>query len=267
MWTAALARAEPTSPRLTAELMGWILWDAWWSTNTSSEGIALCNQFLEQGELPTSKRFEAMALAIRGVLRSYLGEFDEARADLRAGRALLRDLGDTIWWAGTCTLESELELAAGNPQAAYDVLAEGRETLAAYAETGYLATAVGMLSQAALELGREDEALELADEAVRLAQKDDFEPHARSRLVRARILARRGDIERAEELLGEAAELIDATDYAFLYIEVGDAASEVHRLAGNADAERAALEKALGAAQQKEHRVAEKRIRARLAEL
>ena len=104
---------------------------------------------------------------------------------------------------------------------------------------------------------------ELADEALRLAQKDDFEPHSRSRLVRARILARQGDFEGARQLLGEAEELIETTDYAFLFIEVGAAASEVHRLAGDAEAERAVLEKALGAAEQKEHRVAEQRIRAR----
>jgi tetratricopeptide (TPR) repeat protein len=172
-----------------------------------------------------------------------------------------------IWWAGTSMLEGELELTAGNPEAAYDALTEGHEALAAHAETGYLATVVGIRAQAALELGREDEALELADEAERLAQEDDFEPHARVRLIQARILARRGDFERARELLAEATELVDATDYAFLHVEVGTVAATVHRLAGDPVAERAALGKALAAAEQKGHFVAEKRIRERLAEL
>ena len=50
-------------------------------------------------------------------------------------------------------------------------------------ETGYLSTVVGFGREAALELGRVDEALELADETERLAQRDDFEPHARLRMV------------------------------------------------------------------------------------
>jgi class 3 adenylate cyclase/tetratricopeptide (TPR) repeat protein len=267
VWLSALERAQRISPRLTAELQGWILWDAWWSMNTSSEGIALCNRYLEQARGTTSKRFEAMALAIRGVLEAYRGQFDEGRADLGTGRTLLRDLGDMIWWAGTSTLEGELELTAGNPQAAYEALTEGQESLAAHSETGYLSTVVGMRAQAALVLGRDDEALDLADETLRLAQKDDFEPRSRARLTQAQVLARRGDLERADQLLTEAMKLIDGTDYAFLYIDAGGAAAEVNRVAGDDESQRAALEKALAAAEQKEHLVAAKRIRARLAEL
>ena len=266
-WAGALERAKGVSVRLRNELLGWILWDAWWGTRTAEDGIQICNEYLEQFGSSGSKRFEAMAVAIRGVLGSYVGRFDQAREDLAAGRALHRELGDMIWWAGTSMLEGELELTAGNPEAAYDALTEGHEALAAHAETGYLATVVGIRAQAALELGREDEALELADEAERLAQEDDFEPHARVRLIQARILARRGDFERARELLVEATELVDATDYAFLHVEVGTVAATVHRLAGDPVAERAALGKALAAAEQKGHFVAEKRIRERLAEL
>ena len=139
--------------------------------------------------------------------------------------------------------------------------------LAERAETGYLATVVGLQAQAALELGREDEALALADETERLAQKDDFEPRARLRLVRAAVHARRGDPGKADELLREAAELIEATDYLFLHTLLNRARADVAGLAGRPGAERKALEAALASAEEKGCLVAAKQIRERLANL
>jgi class 3 adenylate cyclase/tetratricopeptide (TPR) repeat protein len=266
-WEAALVRAKPTSPRLASELASWILWDAWWGPRTAEEGIALCNEYLEEFTLSGTKRVEATATAIRAVLEAFVGRFDEARADIAVGRALHRELGDEIWWGGSAMLAGDLELNAGDPQAAYDTLTEGQEILASHAETGYLSTMVGLRAQAALALGWDDEALELADETERLAQRDDFDPHMRARLVRAEVLARRGDFERAHEVLKEAIELIESTDYAFLHLALGEVTAAVCRLAGDGDGERVALEKALAAAEWKGHLVAEKRIRARLAEL
>jgi tetratricopeptide (TPR) repeat protein len=266
-WSKAAARAEHLSPRLRDDIRGWLLWEAWWGPHSTDEGIARCTDYLEEARKSGLKHFEAIALAVRGVLTSYRGRFEEGRADLRAGRSLLRDLGNSAYWTGTAMLAGDLELTAGDPRAAYDTLTEGHEVLAAYTETGYLATIVGHRSQAALALGRDDEALELAAEAQRLAQKDDFEPISRVRLIKSQIMARRGDFERADELLGEAAELIEHTDFGTLHIDLYEARANVYRLAGRTHAEREALERALAAAEQKGHLVAAERARARLAEL
>jgi tetratricopeptide (TPR) repeat protein len=266
-WSKAAERAERLSPRLRDDIRGWLLWEAWWGPHSTEEGIVRCDDYLEQARRSGLKQLEAIALAVRGVLRSFRGRFEEGRADLRAGRALLRDLGASAYWTGTSMLAADLELTADDPKAAYDTLAEGHETLAGYAETGYLTTVVGLRSQAALELGRDEEALELAAEAERLAQKDDLEPNCRVRLVKARVMARRGDFERADEFLDEAAELIENTDFGTLHIDLFEARAEVHRLAGSTEEERRALERALAAAEQKGHLVAAERARARLAEL
>ncbi len=266
-WEAALGRAEHVSPQLASELASWILWEAWWGPRTAEEGIALCNEYLERFARSGSKRVEAVAITIRAVLQASEGRFDEARADVAVGRALHRELGNEIWWAGGAQLAGYVEFTAGEPQAAYDILAAGQEVLAAHAETGYISTIVGLRAQAALALGRDDEALELADETERLAQQDDFDPHASARLVRAEAFARRGDFDDAHKALREAAELIEATDYAFLHMGLGEATAAVCRLERDDAGERAALEKALAAAEQKGSIVAEGRIRARLAEL
>jgi ATP/maltotriose-dependent transcriptional regulator MalT len=126
---------------------------------------------------------------------------------------------------------------------------------------------VGYRAQAALELGRLDEALELAEEAESLAQRDDFEPRARGHMVRARALARRGDLAAAEDLIREAAEIVEPTDYAILHLDLALARADIERLAGRKDGEQQALERAVEVAEAKGNRLAAERARRRAAEL
>ena len=264
LWGQACERAERFSPRLMSELLIWRCWDIWWGATPADEGVRLCNEWMASSP---SKRLEAIALLIRGTQKAALTQIEDGRADVAAGRELLHDLGGMIWWAGSSMISAEMELLAGNAQGAYETLALGRERLSASSETGYLATVVGLQAQAALELGREDEALELAAETARVAATDDFEPHSRHRLVRARVLARRGDFDQADELLREAAALIEPTDYVILHLAVAFARAEVDRLAGRTEAEREVLETALPIAEKKRNLVAVERMQARLAEL
>ena len=264
VWAEAFARAEQFSPRLMSELLIWRCWDIWWGATPAEEGIRRCDEFMERS---SSKRLEAIALLIRGTQKAGLKRLEEGREDVAAGKAILHDLGDLIWWAGSAMLEAEMELLAGEAGKAYETLAAGREHLAANSETGYLSTIIGFQSQAALELGRDDEALELAAEAERIGAIDDFEPRARHRLIRARVLARRGDFAQADELLRQGAEIIEATDYVIHQLELAFARAEVDRLAGRPEAERAVLEAALPIAEAKQNLVAADRMRARIAEL
>lgn len=159
------------------------------------------------------------------------------------------------------------ELLAGSAELAYELLAEGHAALAESSETGDLATVASVRALAALELGRGDEALELADETEPIAAPDDLDPHARSRLVRARALARRGELEAADELIREAAKIVQPTDYVIWHLDLAFARADVERLAGRRDGERQALEYALEVAEAKGNLVAAERARGRLAEL
>jgi tetratricopeptide (TPR) repeat protein len=164
-------------------------------------------------------------------------------------------------------VEAETELGVGNPERAYEVLVEGHDALAERAEKGFLATVIGLRAQVALELGRDDEALQLADEVQAIAAVDDFDPHARGRFVRAVVLARRGDITAADEFLAASAALIDPTDYAILHFDLAVARAEIAQLAGRREEQRAALERALSIAEAKGSVVAADRVREALAEL
>jgi class 3 adenylate cyclase len=264
LWARALERAERVTPRLANDVRIWTMWGLWWGPTPIDEGIRRCDELIRHS---SSKRVEATALLIRGNLKAALGHLEEGRNDSAAGRSLFHELGDQIWWAGAAMVLARTELNAGFAERAYELLADGHAALAESSETGYLATVVSMRALAALELGRDEEALELADETKRIAAVDDLDPQARRRLVRARALARRGELEAADELIREAAEIIEPTDYAVLHLELAFAHADVERLAGRPDGERRALERALEVAEAKGNIVAAERARGRLAEL
>jgi ATP/maltotriose-dependent transcriptional regulator MalT len=164
---------------------------------------------------------------------------------MASGRALLAEVGHLNNWSGTAMVHADAELAAGEPVVAEAILREAYEFLRATSETGYLATIIGYLSVAALDQGNDDEALAFADETEKVAQPDDFEPHARQACVRAVVLARRGDHAEATGAFEATFATIERTDYTTLQAFAAICRAEVEHLAGRREGERAALEEAL----------------------
>jgi class 3 adenylate cyclase/tetratricopeptide (TPR) repeat protein len=264
MLDRALRRAEGVSPRLVSEVLIWKAFVIWWGPTPTDEGICVCDDLLDRSG---SKSLDAIALLIRGAQKAARGLLEQGRQDVAAGRQLLHELNERLSWGGSSSVEAEMELAAGEPERAYRALAAGHDVLSESAETGYLTTVVGLRAQAALELGRDDEALRWADEAERMATRDDFEPRARLRFVRAQVLARRGDIAAAEELLREAAAMVEPTDYVTLHLDLAFAQAAVEGLAGRREGEREALERVLAIAERKAHLVHAEKAREQLAVL
>jgi class 3 adenylate cyclase/tetratricopeptide (TPR) repeat protein len=265
VWARALGRAERVSPRLVIELEIWVSWSLWQGPAPAGEAIRRCDETLARRA--GNKLLEGNVLVMRGSLKGMRGEFEAARADIVAGRSLLRDIGHYHWWAGTSMVAADVEFAAGDPGAAAQLLLEGYELLRRHSATGYLATVSGMRAQAAQELGQDDEALRLAQETLEMAAPDDFEPHLRVPAVRAVVLARRGELARAGEELAEAERVAAATDYLPLKAFVAMKRAEVERLAGRVDEEREALSQAVRIADEKGDLATSEQARARLAEL
>jgi tetratricopeptide (TPR) repeat protein len=260
-WRRAVERGGRADNRFVNDVLAWMLLGAWWGPTSVTEVRELADEALAT---TSSKRLEAYAQVVHGVAVGAEGRLEEGRAEVRAGKALLLDLGDLIASAGLSAMEADMELGAGSPDHAYRSLADGAEALGASAESGYLATVLSMQSLAALELGRADEALSLTAKAVEMAAPDDIDPAGRDRLVRGRVAARRGDFAAAAELLEEAGRIIDPTDFVALQLDLALARAELARLAGRTDEERAALADALAIAEAKGHTVAAQRIRGRL---
>ena len=265
VWARALERAERVSPRLVIELETWVSWSLWQGPAPADEAIRRCDEMLARRA--GNKQLEGNVLVMRGSLKGMQRGFEDGRADVVAGRSLLRDIGHYHWWAGTSMVAADLEFAAGDPEAAAALLLEGYELLHRHAATGYLSTIVGMRAQAAQELGEDDEALRLAQEALEMAAKDDFEPRVRVPAVRAVVLARQGELARAGEELAEAERVAAKTDYLPLKALVAMKRAEVQRVAGRVEAEREALRQAIAIANEKGDLATVDRARARLDEL
>ena len=265
-WERALDHAERAgSSAQIAEILNWKAWALWWGPTPADEGIRNADEILRQAA--GYPHLEAIALIMRGSLKGMRGDLDGGRSDLKDGRARLYDMELLNFWAGTGMVEADFELLAGDPVAADVLLRRSYEFMRGTAETGYLATIAGFLSVAALDLGRDDDALAFADEVEKIAQPDDFEPHVRSGCVRARVLARRGDHDAAAKAIQAALATVEATEYVPLREFAALALAEVERLAGRGESEWAALEKALRLAEQKGNVVTAGRVRERLAEL
>ena len=265
-WAQALELAKRAgSSGQIADILMWRAWALWWGPTPADEGIRQANEIIEQAV--GHPQLNAIATIVRGCLKGFQGEIEEGREDVRAGRARLLDIGQSGNWAGTAMIEADLELAAGQPAAAEAVLREGYEFMSPTAETGYIATIVDYRAMAALELGREDDALAFADEVERIAQPEDFEPHVRQACVRARVLARRGDHDAAAKSIQAAVARGGETDYLTVRAYTAISLAEVERLAGRADGERAALEDALRISERKGDLLTAQRVREQLGEL
>ena len=195
------------------------------------------------------------------------GHFDEARQLLRRTRQTFREFGLALFASGESLPGGMVELAAGDFEAAARLLGEGAAELREMGETGYLSTNLACLGDALYRLGRYDEAEEAASESKRTTQAGDVASETGWRSVRARVLARRGELDEALSLAREAIAWSETTDS---LPSIGDeyaSYAEVLQLAGrNAEAV-AALEHALELYERKGHRPYAERTRAALAEL
>jgi class 3 adenylate cyclase len=265
VWASALEYAERAdSPTQVAEILNWNAWSLWWGSLPAGEGIQRADEIIERAA--GNPYLEAIGMVMRGCLKGMRGDFSGARADIVPARARLFDMKRMANWAGTAMVAADVELLARNPAAAAEALAGAYEWMSGQSETGYIATVAGLRAAAALDLGREDDALAFADETARIAQADDVEALVRQACVRARVLARRRDHDAAAEALQAAVALAEPTDFLTLREYVAMSRAEVAGLAGNRDEQRAALEEALRLAELKGDVVTAQRAREGLAE-
>ena len=182
----------------------------------------------------------------RAAALAMLGRLDEARA-------LLADLrADVIEWGASQVLAAEEESCRLHEE--LDQLAE-------------LSTAAGGLAQAQYELGRLEDAEKSADRAAELGAPDDATTQMLWRQAVAKVLARRGELAKAERLAREAVAIGARTDMLNAQADADADLGEVLVLAGRAEEAAETFERALSRYEAKENVVMAGRARERLAEL
>ena len=155
---------------------------------------------------------EAAILRQLACLNAIVGRFAIARELIATSNATYADLGLTLYVASS-EHEAVVELLAGNPAAAERSARAAYRTLEEMGERYFRSTMAATLAVAILEQGRDEEAEEFATLSAQLAASGDLMTQVLWRRVRARVLARRAEIEAAEPLAREAVTIAEATDF------------------------------------------------------
>jgi len=235
-----------------------------WGHLPADDGLRKCDQLIADAQGTAS---EPYVLGARAVYRSWQGDSAGARRDIYRARALLREYGNHLMAGAAAMIEAQVELTANDPIAAETVAREGYEALAEVGEQGFRSTVGCYLAEALYQQGSDAEAERIAIEAAEMTSVDDFVTHASSLTTRARVLARRGDSERAEQLAREALSYTAGTDSFAEHAHSLIGCADVLELAGRREEAAEALREALDCYERKRAHVAAERVRDRLSAL
>jgi tetratricopeptide (TPR) repeat protein len=221
------------------------------------EGIAKSEQFVR--DFPGNRVVEAYMDHAVAHLRARLGEFDAAREASDRYRAFLLDTGQMIGYWRSAELRFDVEMLAGDTEAARAVAEKG---YAALLEKGDRWPYLGaFLGQARLALGQMEEAAEVAEVA---ASSVIAVERALGLGVLAQVRAREGDGVAAEKLIREAVEIVERTDFLFDRGTVQLDLAEVMDAVGRAGEARVARDRAFHMFEQKGDLVSAARARSLL---
>jgi class 3 adenylate cyclase/tetratricopeptide (TPR) repeat protein len=227
-----------------------------------TEALAFVDEELAWARERGLPALEADALLGGPYVYARLGRFDEARDRLERSKAICRELGIAYGLAEAHMAGAELEMLAGDAEAAEREL---RDAIAAATEMGasrYIALYRTRLSHVLVALGRD------ADALVELeAARPVYESAPKWKAARARVLARRGLTSDAVEVAREAVESMAGTDDITAHAEVLVDLAEVLRVDGDLMGAQAALAEALALHEQKGNLVSVEWCRRLLAEL
>jgi class 3 adenylate cyclase/tetratricopeptide (TPR) repeat protein len=242
-WSRAAEHARRAGNRRDAlESLSWVPGLVWAGPTPAEEGIRRCREVF--GRAQGDKKVMCSALYAQAGFEACLGRFDEARVLLGRARAFVEEVSLPVWTAGPFAQAAGwVELLAGDPAGAERELRRGYETLSAIGEVSLLSTVAGMLAEAIYAQGRYEEAERLTRISEDSAGDEDVYTHVLWQSVRAKVLARQGDMTEALRLAHASAILVETTDSLHLRWHTLMSGAEVLELAGRtADAEAAARE-------------------------
>ncbi|MBA2460725.1 MAG: AAA family ATPase, partial [Actinobacteria bacterium] len=204
-------------------------------------------------------------LSYRDRLLAMLGRFDEVHRLLAEAADRVAELGAVRSETDLALRRFDVAMLEDDATRAEAAARETCETTQASAELGNFMWYCCNLARALLELGRDDEAEQWLERGRETAPSEERLPQLLWRQARARVLARRGELQEGERLAREAVARAEETDMLNAHADALVDLAEVLALAGQ-DA-RAELEQALTLYERKGNLVMAERTRSRLAEL
>ncbi len=210
-WERAAVHAQRAGDRHEYyEILTWIASMLWFGPTPAGKGIHRCEAM--RAEVRESRESEAAILRELACLNAVVGRFALARELIATSNATYADLGLTLSVASS-EHEAVVELLAGNPAAAEKSARAAYRALEEMGERAFRSTMAATLALAILEQGRDEEAEALAEVSARLGAAGDLLTQIRWRRVRARVLARRAEVQAGEALAREALAIAERTDF------------------------------------------------------
>jgi predicted ATPase/class 3 adenylate cyclase len=231
-WQEALEHAERGNLRAErAEIIGWLMMAANFGPLPVEEGIARCRRFHD--EALDDPFIRGNALVEHGALEAMRGNLPLARQLVTEGLETIAGLGFTLRAAMSSQEAFYVEMLAGDLAAAERIARDAFAILERMGERSYLSSAAALLAHALSEQGELVEAERFSRTSEDAAAADDAFSQVLWRSARAKIRARRGELEEAEGLAREAVAVADRTDllntHGDTLFDLGDVVARANR--------------------------------------
>jgi hypothetical protein len=189
---------------------------------------------------------DAYLLGFGAVFEAMAGSFDDARTHVAESCERLRDLGLT-WRAGVQELlAGYIELLGGDPVAAERRMRAAKETFTQVGDRWFLSTVLVDLPRPLYEQARYAEARTAVEEIDEVPAPADREWQIKRWGVRARLLAREGQLEESERCARRGVAAASGTDMLWLRGDALTDLAEALTLAGRQTEAAEAAAEALG---------------------
>jgi class 3 adenylate cyclase/tetratricopeptide (TPR) repeat protein len=194
----------------------------------ATTALARCQALVDGSE--ANPLFEANVLASMSGLHGMRGDFDEARAAAQRAEYIYLELGLRLAFAGLTQVVGPVELLAGDPFAAEEIIRRGYDILHEIGATG---ESDALLAEALYLQGRYEEATVVAGAGLERTSESAVAPHVLLLGIGAKLAARRGSGD--EEPARAAVERAATTDALNLHADALVNLAETLRLLGRED--------------------------------
>ena len=181
------------------------------------------------------------------------GEFDRARERIRESEAVAERFGSDMWVTASFEFGGEIELMAGDPEAAERSFRSEYEIHQRRGDEAHGSTSAAFLALALSRLGRFDEADEFATIGRTTGADDDLATQGFARSAQALARSARGDHAEARRLAREAVDLYAGAQSPWFLGNILMTLAEVSHAAGRREDAIEAARAALAAYERKGH--------------
>ena len=174
-----------------------------------------------------------VVLVHEACLDAMTGDFVHARERIRESEARAERFGSELWMSACYEFGGEIEMMAGDPEAAERLFRKEYELHRRLGDEGHGSTSAAYLAVALCRLGRFDEADELAEIARTMGAADDLATQSSARSAQALVRSARAEHGEARLLAAEAVDMYAAAQSPWFYGDCLMTLAEVARAAGS----------------------------------